>query len=611
MKHLQLLSDLGLKIYGVKWWKKIAFYDFELASCFDPTPIATIEENQWLYNTSKISVNISHPLAKTSFSWRVMDIMASNACLLTEDKPDWRDLFEKYLSKETLDAVIYKDRFDMREKAIKLLSDEKLRKNCVKELNHAIEENGRWIHRFSKLEEFLGTKLIGLKNKNPEYIYIQREEKKIKEEKSDVPSTIQEDPALKRIEKQLSLMNKLNLKLSVVPESVKLDYIMEKIKDEQLNRYVIDKFYANRDFQGYKKVINTIIHQNNKINIAHAYAKNYNFGDNALAYGVKNIFLNYYDKEIHFENIDVHTTNFDVDTINKLNETYDMLLVGGGGLIQADEGKYILFNMKQKEAGMVKIPMLFYGLGYNDGAGMRLHPDIVSNLKFLQAKAKGFTLRNDGSKERLEDFNLYMPEVPDPGFFVDGNHPRPDIDGKYVMVQLANNDKLNRQKDTKFIKQITGACKYVIDKGYTVILAPHCIADKQVCDKILRQIKSEKLLCWDWYKIMRNDNVSEGLGYYKHAEFVIAMRGQAQICPVGMNVPVISVISHPKHIGLLKKLGLEKYSVEIDDKNLESKIEKLIDNVEKNKKSIKQNLSKIMINLTKETENYIKGLKND
>ncbi len=36
------------------------------------------------------------PLAKTSFSWRVMDIMASGACLLMEDKPDWRDLFEKY-----------------------------------------------------------------------------------------------------------------------------------------------------------------------------------------------------------------------------------------------------------------------------------------------------------------------------------------------------------------------------------------------------------------------------------------------------------------------------------------------------------------------------------
>ena len=57
-----------------------------------------------------------------------MDIMASNSCLLMEDKPDWRDLFEKYLSKETLEAVIYKDRFDMREKAIitKQIGDIKL-----------------------------------------------------------------------------------------------------------------------------------------------------------------------------------------------------------------------------------------------------------------------------------------------------------------------------------------------------------------------------------------------------------------------------------------------------------------------------------------------------
>lgn len=179
LKYMQSLTDLGFTFYGVRWWNRIAYYDFELAKCFDPTPKVTIKENQWVYNTSKISINISHPQAKTSFSWRVMDIMASNSCLLMEYKEDWHELFAKYMSKEVLDIVIYKDRYDMREKAIKLLSDDKLRKHCVRELNHAIAQNGRWEHRFSLLEKVLGIDILNKKTRRNIYIFIRQSDEKI------------------------------------------------------------------------------------------------------------------------------------------------------------------------------------------------------------------------------------------------------------------------------------------------------------------------------------------------------------------------------------------------------------------------------------------------
>lgn len=183
LQYMQQLVNLGFTFYGSRGWNHIAYYDFELAKCFNSKNISTIEENQWVYNTSKISVNFSHPLAKSSFSWRVMDIMASGACLLMEDKPDWKDLFAKYLSKDVLDTIIYKDRFDMRQKAIKLLSDEDLRLKCVKELNNAIEQNGRWEVRFKDLEKFLGIKLLNLPTTG-KYIVISRDEKPVKVEDS-------------------------------------------------------------------------------------------------------------------------------------------------------------------------------------------------------------------------------------------------------------------------------------------------------------------------------------------------------------------------------------------------------------------------------------------
>lgn len=175
LKYMQQLTDLGFTFYGVRWWNHIAYIDFDLAKCFDQTPKISVEDNQWVYNTSKVSVNISHPLAKSSFSWRVMDIMASNACLVMEDKPDWRNLFGKYLSKETINSIIYKDRFDMRDKVKRLLSDETLRQKCVKELNNAIEQNGRWEIRFKSLEKFLGIKLLNL-NQKGKLIRIERKE---------------------------------------------------------------------------------------------------------------------------------------------------------------------------------------------------------------------------------------------------------------------------------------------------------------------------------------------------------------------------------------------------------------------------------------------------
>lgn len=223
LKYMQQLTDLGFTFYGVRGWERIACYDYELAKCFDPTPKVTIEENQWVYNTSKIAINMSHPLAKSSFSWRVMDIMASGACLLMEDKPDWRDLFEKYLSKDVLELIIYKDRFDMREKAKELLANEALRQKCVKELNNAIEQNGRWECRFKSLEQFLNIPMLNL-GKNGNLFMIDIEDKsdsevtQIPESTQNTESTQNLDPTQNSepIQKSLcvkrSLIQRLNFK---------------------------------------------------------------------------------------------------------------------------------------------------------------------------------------------------------------------------------------------------------------------------------------------------------------------------------------------------------------------------------------------------------------
>ncbi|MFC4991191.1 glycosyltransferase family protein [Rubritalea tangerina] len=182
MDALNALSDLGLAIYGVRWRGRSTYFNPDVSRCYRGKPISTEEDNAWVYNTSKIAVNISHPQAITTFSWRVMDIMASNACLLMEKKDDWLDLFGSYLSDEVKSAIIYDDQYDMRQKAKALLSNEELRLRCVRECQHAIAQNGRWPHRFNELGVFFNLSLCNEGRGEGKYVQFIGEEKKLVED---------------------------------------------------------------------------------------------------------------------------------------------------------------------------------------------------------------------------------------------------------------------------------------------------------------------------------------------------------------------------------------------------------------------------------------------
>src|SRR5690606_35793733 len=124
--------------------------------------------------------------------------------------------------------------------------------------------------------------------------------------------------------------------------------------------------------------------------------------------------------------------------------------------------------------------------------------------------------------------------------------------------------------------------------------APHVIDDVQISKDIVDGINNAEV--WD-FGYFAFDHSDKAVGYYKHAEFVIAMRGHGQILPIGFDTPVIALENHPKHRGLMEELGLLDYNVKVDDveflKNLQDKVALL-----------KQNYS----SLTKKYKDINKGL---
>lgn len=149
---LSILADLGLALYGTRNWTDL-LHAPELVMSYRKTPVHSLRQNQDIYNHSKIGININHIQAKTGFSWRVMDIMASNACLVTESQDIYHTLFP--------DVAIpqYTTRFEAREICQKLLREENQRRDIVHACQETIREKYRFPHLLKGLESFLNLSL--------------------------------------------------------------------------------------------------------------------------------------------------------------------------------------------------------------------------------------------------------------------------------------------------------------------------------------------------------------------------------------------------------------------------------------------------------------------
>jgi len=170
-KRLELffaLKDMGLKIYGNRWWYEITSVFPDIFKVFDPKPIFSVKDNQDIYNKSKVCLNISHVQSDVdNMPFRVCDIMASDGVLLS----DYKTIYSKLFGKD-LKIPMYENQFEAREMSRKLLQDEKWRREIVFLCNKKIQEKFRFEHRLRDLEQIFGINFISKNNKEIKYKFI-------------------------------------------------------------------------------------------------------------------------------------------------------------------------------------------------------------------------------------------------------------------------------------------------------------------------------------------------------------------------------------------------------------------------------------------------------
>lgn len=150
---LSSIADLGLALFGTNSWRKDYYFDSRLNFLYNEKEVYTLEQNQFIYNTSKIGINISHLQAVNGFPWRVMDIMASNACLVTDYHLDFDTVFEG------IKLPVYIEDYDARDLCKKLLKCENMRKEMVLSCQELIDSKYRFKHFLARLEDCLRMEL--------------------------------------------------------------------------------------------------------------------------------------------------------------------------------------------------------------------------------------------------------------------------------------------------------------------------------------------------------------------------------------------------------------------------------------------------------------------
>lgn len=154
LRYLLEIEDLGLEIRG-EHWNNMTCHMLkafpELLLSYSSEVINNTLTTQNFYNSSKIGFNTTHIQAKTGFGWRVADILASNACLVTEKSSDLLEL--------GFDIPTYSTPAEARELCIKLLNDEPYRQSIVEKCHELIDKNHRFSNVLPLMEEFLNMNL--------------------------------------------------------------------------------------------------------------------------------------------------------------------------------------------------------------------------------------------------------------------------------------------------------------------------------------------------------------------------------------------------------------------------------------------------------------------
>ena len=348
--------------------------------------------------------------------------------------------------------------------------------------------------------------------------------------------------------------------------------------------------------------------------------ENENSGDTVLFKVTQKVF------ELKFPKVEwINKTLWDrltIDDIDKINNSCDFVLIGGGGLLLKDQKgaeKSISgwqFNCPTDLIERINKPIVVFGIGYNRFRDQEDFDDVfVENINALVKRAVFFGLRNNGSINKLRPYlkgqsknKLTLQCCPTVIYReVIKQNSKLKNNQKIISFNLAYDRPEKRFKNEKNqFTQIKEFLTMIIKKEYILHICLHKSIDKEIM-KYFTQNELKEIKIIDLSK----SSYEEIVYYYSKIDLAIGMRGHSQMIPFGLGKNIISIISHEKIKYFLEDNDLTDYGVEINNLNLFDELIRVFDFYEKNHKNqlriISENIYKNNIQ-TQENLNKISHL---
>jgi len=356
------------------------------------------------------------------------------------------------------------------------------------------------------------------------------------------------------------------------------------------------------------------------VKIAQLASYNINIGDNIAIYNIRRVLSSLVDDKIYWTDVNIasfHEINNSIkpckEMLKKISDENDMLIIGGGGLIEGGNDKHathwkLPFN--EEILAEIDIPIVCFAAGINY---FRNWPGIsdkgIENIKLFADKCSLFSLRNDGSVDLFREFSDQpVEEVPDPGLVFDDLLQIPrrtEINNGFL--QTAWNNKAQQMEGRGFngrnmyrMLQTTGQ--------YGLPNFPHTRKDYNFpsiptvfsLDAFNQGVKYERFL-----------NI---ISTYSKFDYSVAMRGHGQMIAIAVNLPSIYLSTQDKVRDFSYRNGFDDYNVDILESEWHAKLNEKIDRLKTDKEYLQnwyEIRDKAVVQYTKDFYDFchkIKGL---
>lgn len=335
------------------------------------------------------------------------------------------------------------------------------------------------------------------------------------------------------------------------------------------------------------------------INILHIASFDGNIGDNANHNGFyKQLNKNLPTFNFKFTEHEIREyfwgKKFD-DQFIELANKFDLLIFGGGNYFELwvksscnSTTIDIPINILEK----ITPPILFNALGVDPHQGIARKHAFTEWINYVASNPNKYliTVRNDGAAKNLMDhFDQHFVDnfisVPDGGFFIDLENccsPLSNINRPVVGINIAGDmldERFNKeQSKDEFISDL---CELIVDliQGKDVnqfVLFPHIYKDLHIIDELINKLPDPIL--------RRHIQVApylHGTGmeksffaYYRDCDLIWANRFHANVCSIGLGIPVIGLANYPQIPNLYEEIGIENSVIDIAQKNSISQLKK-------------------------------------